>query len=255
MWAPTCKLKLALYAIVIRDATDIRRYYNDDPAFRGFVNYVMQGIDTRYTGVELAAEVKVLPTLAVTAVAAIGQAFYTANPSSVAVYRDNDTIRASVGRQVYIRNYHLGAGPQSAYTLGLMHRAKQYWYAGLNLNYFHRNYIDINPDRRTEDAVAGISPGEAQYASILRQEELPAFFTADLSGGKSWVLSKYSKKLPKNTFLYLQLGISNLLNTVLRTGGFEQLRYDFEAGDPDKFPPKYFYGLGRNFFINLSLKF
>jgi hypothetical protein len=41
----------------------------------------------------------------------------------------------------------------------------------------------------------------------------------------------------------------------MRTGGFEQLRYDFAERNPEKFAPKYFYGQGRNFYLGLSLKF
>jgi hypothetical protein len=125
----------------------------------------------------------------------------------------------------------------------------------VNLNYFDRNYIDISPDQRTGEAVAGLTPGSEQYRRILAQERLPPVFTVDISGGKSWILSKYLKQLPKGTFLYLNAGVSNLLNTVIRTGGFEQLRYDFSGKEPGKFAVKYFYGLGRNFFLNLSLKF
>jgi hypothetical protein len=255
MRTPKYNIRVVGYATDTRDAAEIKRYYNDDPAFRGFVNYVIQGINARYTGIELAAELKLLSSLSITGVAALGQAFYTGNPSSVTVYRDNDTVRTPAERQVFIGNYYIAAGPQSACTAGLAYRAKQYWYASVNLNYFDRNYIDISPDQRTGEAVAGLTPGSEQYRRILAQERLPPVFTVDISGGKSWILSKYLKQLPKGTFLYLNAGVSNLLNTVIRTGGFEQLRYDFSGKEPGKFAVKYFYGLGRNFFLNLSLKF
>ena len=125
----------------------------------------------------------------------------------------------------------------------------------MNLNYFDRNYVDISPDQRTEEAIAGVVPDSRLYHIILDQEKLPGVFTVDLFGGKSWLLSKYTKAIPRSTFLYLNAGISNLFDSEIRTGGFEQLRYDFSEKEPDKFATKYFYGLGRNFFINLSLKF
>jgi hypothetical protein len=90
---------------------------------------------------------------------------------------------------------------------------------------------------------------------VLDQERLPSAFTLDLFGGKSFLLSKFSKAIPRNTFLYLNVGLSNALNNqAFRTGGFEQLRFDFD-GSPGSFPPKYFYAYGRNFFVNASLKF
>src|SRR5690606_24434603 len=117
------------------------------------------------------------------------------------------------------------------------------------------NYVDPNPDRRTEEAVAGLTAGSDQYLRILGQERLPAFFTVDVSAGKSWMLSRFLKSLPRSTFLYLNAGISNLLDMEVYTGGFEQLRFDFADKQPDKFATKYFTGPGRNFYINLSLKF
>ncbi len=255
MRTPKYNLRAVGYATDIKDATEIKRYYNDDPAFKSFINYVLQGISTRNTGLELAAEVKVTSALSVTGVAAVGQAFYTENPKSVGIYRDNDTTSTASAREVYIKNYYIAAGPQSAYTLGFNYRSKRFWYASINFNYFDRNYVDISPDQRTELAISGVQTGSPLYHSILDQHVLPSAFTVDLFGGKSWLLSKYTKAVPRSTFLYLNAGISNLFDADVRTGGFEQLRYDFTDNNPDKFATKYFYGLGRNFFINLSLKF
>ena len=85
---------------------------------------------------------------------------------------------------------------------------------------------------------------------------MPAAFTVDLSVSKSFPLSRLVKSLPYGTCLYLSAGVNNLLNnTDIRTGGFEQLRYDFSGNNPQRFPPKYFYGYGANYFINISLKF
>ncbi len=256
MRTPKYNLRLVGYATDVKDATEIKRFYNDDPAFQSFVNYVIRGVNTRYTGLEAAAEVKLMPVLSVTAVAAIGQAFYTSNPKSIGIYQDNDTVSVPTQRKAFIQNYYLAVGPQSAYTLGFRYGPQKFWYANLNLNYFDRNYVDINPDRRTSEAVSGLAVGSAQYNNIVDQEKLPSAFTVDLSISKSFLLSKYSKALPRSTFLYLSLGVSNLLDSKdIRTGGFEQLRYDFAGENPGKFPSKYFYGYGRNFFFNLSLKF
>ncbi|MBS1615446.1 MAG: TonB-dependent receptor [Bacteroidetes bacterium] len=256
MRTPKYNIRLVGYATDVKDATEIKRFYNDDPAFRSFVNYVIRGVNTRYTGLEAAVEVKLMPVLSVSAVAALGQAFYTSNPKSIGIYQDNDTVSVPTERKAYIQNYYLAVGPQSAYTLGFRYGPMKYWYANLNLNYFDRNYVDINPDRRTSEAVSGLVPGSEQYHRIVDQEKLPSSFTVDLSISKSFLLSKYSKALPRNTFLYFSLGVSNLLDSKdIRTGGFEQLRYDFASENPDKFPSKYFYGYGRNFFLNLSLKF
>ena len=105
-----------------------------------------------------------------------------------------------------------------------------------------------HPIRRTANAVYGLDPTDDLLRKIVDQERAPATFTMDFFGGKSWrIRSKY--------YLYLNVGINNVLdNKNFITGGFEQLRFDFETRDPDLFPNRYFYNFGRNFFINLSFR-
>ncbi len=252
---PKVSGKLTGYATEIKDMSAIKRFYNDDPDFRTFVNYVLQGINARYTGIEFALDVKVNSLFSVTGVAAVGQAFYTDRPR-VTVYKDNDTTSEVSSREVYLKNYYLPTGPQSCYTLGLNYRGKKYWFANLNVNYADRNYADVNPDRLTPEAIDMVSPDSEMWNKIIGQEKLPSAFTVDLSLGKSFRLSKIFKQLPYNSLLFLNASMSNLLNNQnIVTGGFEQLRYDFVGGNPDKFPNKYFYGYGRTFFVNVSFKF
>jgi hypothetical protein len=54
----------------------------------------------------------------------------------------------------------------------------------------------------------------------------------------------------------LNAGISNLLNNKdIISGGYEQLRFDFDTHDPDKFPPKYYYAYGINYFLSAGVRF
>lgn len=256
MRTPKYNVRVVGYATDIKDQAEIKRYYSEASGLENFINYVMQGVNTRHTGLELAGEVKVSPVLSVGAVASIAQAFYTSNPKSVNIFLDNDTNGAAVSREIFIKNYYLATGPQTAYTAGLRYGPWRYFYGNINFNYFDNNYVDISPDQRSVDAVEGVPVGSRLYQSILDQEKLPSAFTIDVSLSKSVLLSKLSKGLPRNTFLYFNVGISNLLDRKdIRTGGFEQLRYDFSEREPDKFATKYFYSFGRNFFINISLKF
>lgn len=252
MKAPTMNARVVGYVTDMKDGLDLKRYYSDN--LDGFVTYSLTNVNTRSIGMELALNVKVSSTLEITGVAALGQSFYTNRPTA-ATYRDNDTIFSSaVNQTLYIENYYTGVGPQQAYNLGLNYRSPKYWYANLNFNYFDGNYIDMAPNRRTTEAIGLATPGTEMWNDILGQEKLPAFFTADLFFGKSFMLSKIIKGLPRSAFLYLNVGVNNLLNNKnIKTGGFEQLRFDY--GAVDKFPNKYFYGFGRNYFINLSLKF
>ena len=255
MHAPKYNIRIVGYVTELTDGVDVKRFYNDDPSYQTFVNYVMQDVNIRYVGTELALDVKLLPQFSASVVAAIGQAFYTNNPT-VSITRDNDTVGTAKKREVFVENVNVSAGPQNAYSLGLNYRSKDFWYASVNFNYFDNNYVDVNPDRRTLEAADLVSSNAVLYHEIFDQQKLPAAFTMDIFGGKSFMLNKYSKKIPRSAMLYLNIGISNLFNnTSLATGGFEQLRYDFTDNNPGKFPSKYFYGLGRNFFVNISLKF
>lgn len=255
--APRVNIRAVGYATETTDGVEIKRFFNESGLSGGgqtFTNYVLSDIKARYMGTELAVDYKIHSTLSVTAVAAMGQAFY-ANRPKVAVYRDNDTNDFVSRRSTFIENYYLAVGPQSAYSLGFNYRSKKYWYVSLTGNYFDRNYVDVAADRRTNEATEDFARGSEEWHRVVDQERLPSAFTLDFFGGKSFLLSKFSKKIPRNTFLYLNVGVSNLLdNQDFRTGGFEQLRFDFD-GSPGAFPAKYFYAYGRNFFVNASLKF
>ncbi len=256
--SPSLSIRAVGYATNTRKGTDIKHFFLEGGGANTFVNYVLTDLSTRNMGTEIAAEYKLTTAFSLTAVAAIGQSFYVDNPQ-VAIYLDNFVDPTGRGgfsgtEQVHLKNHYLAAGPQSAYSLGVGYRSPKYWYGNLNASFLDRNYIDIAPTRRTEAAVAGLEPGGAAYNSVISQERFKGAFTLDLFGGKSFLLSKTYKKLPRNTFLYLNGGISNLLdNRTIRTGGFENLRLD-DGGQINRFPSKYFYAFGRSFFLNLSVK-
>jgi hypothetical protein len=131
-------------------------------------------------------------------------------------------------------------------SIGLKYNATRYWWVGVNANYFGDIYLDINPDRRTEEAVAGYASDDYRVQEILEQEKLGHGMTMDIFGGKSWrVKGKY--------YIGLSLNVSNILNTQdLKVGGFEQLRYDHE--NINKFPPKYIYLYGTQYFLNVNFR-
>ncbi|MES2479497.1 MAG: TonB-dependent receptor [Bacteroidota bacterium] len=253
--APKLNIRAMGYVTDIKNSVSIQRFYNDEPEYQSFVNFVMRNINTRNIGTELAIEYCLNSMISVNAVAALGQAFYTNKPS-VSVYNDNDTNLNAKSKEVFIKNYYLGVGPQSAYTSGIAYNAKKYWYIKINANYFDRNYVAVNPARRSVEAAELIQHTDSLFGRIFNQEQLAAFFTLDISGGKSIKLYKLSDKFSYKTSLYINFSINNLLNNQsIKSSGFEQLRYDFTHNNPDKFPRKYVYAPGRTFLINLSLKF
>lgn len=228
----------------------------------GFVNFIMTNLDRQHIGLELAFQYEVIPGLKFSAVAAIGEHIYTVKNDErpeVKIYLDNDPNTVVSSRTAYMKNAYVAGSPQMAYNFGVNYNSPKYWFINVNFNYVMRNFVDINPDRRTVEAVAlttspqyqqqFVEQGSEQWNSILAQEELPAAFTIDVFGGKSF---RIKSKNGKASFIYLNIGVNNILNNRnIITGGFEQLRYNFEDNNPNSFPTRYYYGLGINYFASV----
>jgi hypothetical protein len=237
-------IRATAYQTWLKDQTDVMGFYHDD--FRTFVILVMTGIDKVHQGFELGADVKLSKTLTAVAAAGIGNYVYTSRPQAVATFENGS--RPDTVRTVYSKYFFVGGTPQTAASLGLKYAHPKYWFVDLNLNYFDRIYLDFNPERRTQRAIENLGPGDPKIDEIIAQEQLPSGFTLDFSLGKSWRYKDY--------YIGLNLNVSNVFNnTELKTGGFEQMRFDFEGKNLDKFPPKYFYNYGRTFFLMFSLRF
>ncbi|WP_235298893.1 carboxypeptidase-like regulatory domain-containing protein [Portibacter marinus] len=244
--SPGAKIKLSAYYSTQLDITEVSSFYHDE--LRGFVNFIVSDIDYRQMGIEAAADIKLSTTLSLVGAAAIGDYLYTSRPSAT-ISQDNNAELLEVDQTIYTNNFFIHSTPQNAYTLGLKYNSPRYWFLNLNFNYFDKMYLSFNPTRRTQNAVAELIKEEniELWQDILYQEKLPANYTADLFGGKSWKIGQ--------RFIYLTVGINNILNnTNFITGGYEQNRFDFENLDVDRFPPRYFYAYGTNYFIGLSFR-
>jgi hypothetical protein len=241
---PYIKARLTLYQTMFWNQNDIISFYNDD--LGTFVNYAMTGIDKVHQGMEFGTEVKATSTVSFTGVVAIGNFRYTSN-SNVTITYDNGS-QPDINKTVYMKNFYVNGSPQTAGSVGISYRHPKYWFFNANVNYFGDNYLDFNPERRTISALPYANPNDPRIPSIVNQIKLDDGFTVDASIGKSWQVKKVN--------LNLNFSISNLLdNTSLITGGYEQMRFNFDTKDINKFPPKYFYGLGRTFFLNLGIRF
>ncbi len=244
--SPNIKASATGYLNQFQELIRIIRFYND--MNRAFGNYVITGVDKRHVGLELATEVKISPSLTVNAVAAIGEYYHSSNAVG-SIYLDNAEVLGQDASdfEIFQKNFYIAGMPQQAYTFGLNYRSRQYWFANLNFKYIRNTWIDISPVRRTAEAVVNLDPNSEQFRNIIDQENAGDAFTIDFFGGKSFKFGRH--------FLYLNVGVSNILdNTDIRTGGFEQLRFDTRERNIDSFPPRYFYSFGRNFFINLSYR-
>jgi hypothetical protein len=247
--SPYLKLRFTGYYTQFTDGTLTRSFFHDDE--RSFVNFTMTGIDKRHVGIEAAVEATIIPGFKAHAVAAVGEYRYSSRPTAT-ISQDNNAELLAEDLTIYAENYYVANGPQKAYTLGLSYRSKNYWSFYLNFNYFDDVWIDFNPIRRTPEAVDLVEEGTAQWNAILDQENTGGAFTVNASVFKSFLLDWFEE----DVFLYLSFSVNNMLNnTDFITGGYEQLRYNFEDKDPNTFPSRYYYFQGFNYFLNASIRF
>jgi len=250
--SPKIKGRMSGYFTRFKDQMNVITFFNDQ--YNNFTNYALNGIDKVHFGAELGAEIKLIRNVTVNAAAAIGRYYY--NSRQTAMVTNNNSTEVIVPQEtVYSENYRVGSTPQEAYTLGVQYRSPKFWFVGINANYFDQMWLEFNPVRRTQLAVDGLPKNGAQRNEILAQERLKGQATVDFFGGYSYKIPK-SWGFKKNTFFVINVGISNILNnTNIVTGGFEQLRFDFDLKNANKFPPKYFYSFGLNYFASATIRF
>ncbi|MFY7898990.1 MAG: TonB-dependent receptor, partial [Chitinophagaceae bacterium] len=112
-------------------------------------------------------------------------------------------------------------------------------------------WLDYNPIRRTNSALYGVDKESSLWNEIVNQTRLKGQATLDFFAGYSYKLPR-KKGAKHNEFIVFNVGINNILNNQnIITGGFEQLRFDFDAKNVNRFPPKLFYAYGTNFFASI----
>jgi hypothetical protein len=237
------KVRATGYYSQINNQVWTRRFYHDE--YRNNVNYMLTGMNELHVGVELGIEYKIGTSIVLTGAFGHGDFTWNNRPQAY-ITVDNSAAVLDEGRTVYMKNYKIGNMPQTAGSLGFKWVGKKKWFAGFNTSYFGNIYVEANPDRRSEEAVSAYVVSDPQWDAILQEQKLKDNFTLDLYGGKSFQLKK--------GFINWNINISNALNnTGFATGGFEQLRY--EPSNITKFPPKYTYLMGFNYFTMVAYTF
>ncbi len=253
--APKLKVRLTGYYTSLENQMNVLTFYHDE--FRNFVNYGLSNIDKLHFGGELGIEAKLTSSITFNAAAAVGRYYYNSRQEAT-VTLDNDASILTKD-QIFSQNYRVPGTPQNAYSVGLSYRSPKFWFVSLSANYSDNSWLDINPIRRTYGAVEGLDinkPSElAIREGILAQTKLPSQYTIDFFGGWSWKLPK-SFGFKRSTFLVFNAGINNMLNNQnIISGGFEQLRFDYDDKNINKFPPRLFYSFGLNYFTSVTFRF
>jgi len=248
LWqTPVFKSRMSLYWIQQKEGLDVLSFYHD--GYNSFVNYAISGIGERHLGLEWGFDAKLLGQWHVQAGLHLGDFVYnTRQFASITVDNTASTLNQVL---IYAKNHPIGGAPQQALSLGFNKRTQHNWFWSFNANFFDKQWMVWNPIRRTAEAIFPIDPNSDKGQRLLLQERLPAQSLLNLYISKRFVISKDGLAQ-----LDLNLSINNLLNKQkLIISASEQLRFDFDNRDPEKFAPKYFFGQGLNMTCSINFHF
>jgi hypothetical protein len=265
---PKLKGRFTGYYTKFQEVTDVNFFYVNAGVGSDFVQEVVTGVDKLHLGAEVGLEYQASPTVKLMGVAAIGKYVYDSNPQVTINFdtagADEDILspegNIDLGTAV-IKDYKLAQGPQQAYAFGVEYRDPKYWWFGATANYLTRNYANISTITRTESFVLDPETGSQfpeatpeNVKPLLKQTALDDIYLLNLVGGKSWLIN--------DTYISVFASINNLFDASYRTGGYEQSRngnYGQLANDVQRdnpsFGPKYWYGFGRTYFLNVAISF
>lgn len=258
----TVKARLTGYYTQMQDANEVSFYFADGISGvdqgTAFVQEILQGIDKSHLGLEFGIEAQVTPTIKLTGVASVGQYTYDNNPNLVLT--SSDFVEGLNFGQANLENYRIAAGPQQAASIGFEYRDPNYWWFGTTANFFADTYVDVSPLTRTQnfyldtDGLPFSDYDPDLSRELLRQERFDDYMVINAVGGKSWKIGDY--------YVSLFVSLNNILNQKFKSGGFEQGRsanyqsLKEDAGNPKRvFGPKYWYGRGPTYFLNLNFRF
>ena len=258
----TVKARLTGYYTQMQDANEISFYFADGISGvdegTAFVQEILQGIDKTHMGIEFGMEAQITPSIKLTGVASVGQFTYDNNPNLVLT--SSDFVDGLNFGESNLKDYRIAAGPQQAASIGFEYRDPNYWWFGTTANFFANTYVDVSPLTRTQNFFLDtdglpFSDYEPDLArELLRQERFEDYMVINAIGGKSWKIG--------DKYISLFVSLNNIFNQKFKSGGFEQGRsanyrsLQEDAGNPKRvFGPKYWYGRGPTYFLNLNYRF
>jgi len=265
------KTRLTVYITDFKNGTTVNSFFAEIGSGADYFQEVVTNIDKRHLGAELGVEYKITPNFNTSAVISFGQHTYT-NNANVSVnfnasnFRQdliNPTYFENIG-ETFIKNYKVANGPQQAYSIGFEYKNPKYWSINASGNYFSNGYLAVSTISRTQSFFNNPNDFGQPYQNIdldlarklLQQEKFDPYFLVDLSARKSWWI--------KGTTIKIVASIHNLFDKTYKSGGHEQSRTanygalvaDTANGNLQRnFGPKYWYGFGRTYFINLAVVF
>jgi hypothetical protein len=265
---PDVTAKLSGFYTRFQNTTDINFFFVDSGVGSDFVQEAITDLDRLHMGLELGLEYQISSQVKLTGVANVARYLYASNPNVTINFdtagAEEDLIDPQgfieLGR-ANIKGLKLSQGPQLAYSFGVEYRNPKYWWLGVTANHLANNYANISTITRTQSFFLNPETGEPfpqatdeNVRRLLNQSKLDDFYLLNLVGGKSW--------LKGGKYISLFASVNNLFDTIFRTGGFEQSRngnfgqlQQDSLRDNPSFAPKFWYGYGRTYFLNLAVSF
>ncbi|MBT8210941.1 MAG: TonB-dependent receptor, partial [Eudoraea sp.] len=260
--------RISGFSTWFRNESEIGFYYTDTGLGSDFVQEVLTDVSRVHQGLEFGLEYKLSSAVALTFAGTYSAYRYANNPEASLYFDVSENDRNPIDPsgsialgKVELNGIKLARGPQKALAFGVSYRDPDFWFVSATLNQLGDNYIDSAVLPRTESFY--LDPATRETATnidrelvsgMLKQSPLPRAHLLNLIGGKSWLI--------KGTYLGVFASINNVLDATFRTGGFQQSRNGHYAqfikdnlSTRPSFAPKYWYGYGRTYFINLSLSF
>ena len=285
---PRVKGRISAFYTEIWGGVERNGYYDDEN--RTFINVAMSGINKRHYGVEMGISVKLNKYFTLVAAGTYADYSYIKD-ANITMSAENGTFlkKDPVTKEpifgddddiARIKGLKIAAGPQAAGSISLKFFHPKMWFADITINYVDKNYLSIAPSRfSTKNYGNGIKDDANQWGrygedmevydndgNFVRskpsdarkmlgtQEKLQGGFLLDLSIGKLIYFKNRSA-------LSINLSVNNILNTALITGGYQQGRIPWDYKNEKittnygKYPNKYYYAYGTNFFLNIGYRF
>lgn len=265
---PNLTARLSGFYTRFQNTTDVNFFFVNSGVGSDFVQEVITDLDRLHMGLELGVEYQLSSQVKLTAVANLANYVFANNPD---VTINFDTAGAEEDLidpkgfielgEANIKGLKLAQGPQRAFAIGVEYRDPKYWWIGATANHLANNYVNISTITRTQSFFLDPDTGEEfpqataeNVAELLEQSKLDDFYLLNMVGGKSWLID--------GKYISAFISINNVFDTVFRTGGFEQSRngnfgqlQQDSLRDNPSFAPKFWYGFGRTYFLNLAISF
>lgn len=190
---------VAAYLRGVSNALFTDRMYDDLAA--AYSDRVVEGVATRYYGLEAAARIRPHRRWSLTAAFTALRATYSANPQ-VSLYDDRNNLLLSDRSVSYMKGLAPGGVPQLAALFAASYLGGS-WGLGAELSYAALRYAHPDFMRRTTRIALGAAESEEAFELFTRQERLSDMFRLELSAWKRFRLGEESS-------LTLSLRLENL---------------------------------------------